>query len=118
MRLAKARRINRFRAFFAQNSFYGSKDAKADFGLSVQIRTGVSQIRDEHLRAAPFLNGQFPPQKTKFFRKKNHKYSGVVLLVLTGQESGALFQFQKGCQRATLETQAGATLLRPYFYPK
>ena len=55
----KARRINRFRAFFAQNSFYGAKDVKEDFGPSAQIRTGVFQIRGEYLRAAPFLNEQF-----------------------------------------------------------
>ena len=45
-------------------------DAKADFGPSAQIRTGVSRIWNEHLRVAPFLNGQFPRRKRNISEKR------------------------------------------------
>ena len=35
-----------------------------------------------------------------FFSKKNHKDLGVVLLVLTDRESGALFHLKKGAGRS------------------
>ena len=107
-----------FPGFFRPKFFLRCKRCKSGFRTLCPDSNRCFSDSGRIFEGSALFERAISPQKTVFSEKKNHKYSGVVLLVLTGQESGALFQFQKGRQRAALKTQAGATLLRPYFLPK
>ena len=58
----------------------------------------------------------FSLEKSGIIAEKDHKYWGVVLSALTGQKSGALFQFLKGRWLQRLKQQAGDDLSGLIFY--
>ena len=96
MRLAKSQAHQPFPGFFepgfllsnhrCKSLFQGvCPDSNRAFSCFMQMRSASALFQRRFFRLAAV-----------FFSKKNHKDLGVVLLVLPGQWSGALFHFKKG----------------------
>ena len=93
--LAKARRINRFRAFSGPDFFFQTIDANRCFRASAPIRTGDYLPSDRCIRPAPFFSGVFPGWQQHFLKKESQRFERR-FVGPDGLRKRRPFSFQKG----------------------
>ena len=91
----KARRINRFRAFWGPDFFFQTIDANRCFRASAPIRTGRFPFSGRCIQPVPFLNGDFSGWQ-RYFSQKNSQRLGRRFVGPDGLRKRRPFSFQKG----------------------
>ena len=91
----KARRINRFRAFWGPDFFSQTIDANRCFRASAPIRTGRFPVSCRCVQPAPFFSGDFSGWQRYFFQKNSQRF-GRCFVGPDGLRKRCPFSFQKG----------------------